>query len=62
VETTMNYETSNTGPLADATVAPALPSVVDRATWDAQLDELRVREKARRQDDLETAAHRDEPA
>jgi predicted dithiol-disulfide oxidoreductase (DUF899 family) len=53
----MNDKTSNTGPLADAT-AP-LPPVVDRAAWEAQLDELRVREKAHtREGDAIAAARR----
>ncbi len=34
------------GPLASATNAPRLPATVDRATWQAELDTLRVREKA----------------
>jgi predicted dithiol-disulfide oxidoreductase (DUF899 family) len=55
----MTYETSNTGPLADPAVAAALPPVVDRATRDAQLDELRVREKAHtREGDSIAAARR----
>jgi predicted dithiol-disulfide oxidoreductase (DUF899 family) len=53
----MNDKTSNTGPLADA--AAPLPPVVDRATWEAQLDELRVREKAHtREGDAIAAARR----
>ncbi len=55
----MSHETSNTGPLADPTFAAALPPVVDRATRDAQLDELRVREKAHtREGDAIAAARR----
>ena len=34
------------GPRAAATNAPSLPAAVDRATWQAELDTLRVREKA----------------
>lgn len=34
------------GPLAAATNAPGLPATVDRATWQAELDALRLREKA----------------
>src|SRR6476469_2616028 len=33
-------------PRASATSAPSLPTAVDRATWQAELDALRVREKA----------------
>jgi predicted dithiol-disulfide oxidoreductase (DUF899 family) len=55
----MNDKLGNTAPLADPTVAAELPPVVDRATWDAQLDELRVREKARtREGDAIAAARR----
>ena len=34
------------GPPAAATNAPSLPAAVDRATWQAELDTLRIREKA----------------
>ena len=34
------------GPAGGATKAPGLPAVVDRATFQVELDELRVREKA----------------
>ena len=34
------------GPAADPVTAPGLPAVVDRATFQAALDEVRVREKA----------------
>jgi predicted dithiol-disulfide oxidoreductase (DUF899 family) len=58
VEAAMN-ETGNTAPLADPTAAAGLPPVADRATWDAQLDELRVREKAHtREGDAIAAARR----
>ena len=33
-------------PAAGATGTPGVPVVVDRATWQAELDALRVREKA----------------
>jgi predicted dithiol-disulfide oxidoreductase (DUF899 family) len=59
VEATMNNEPGNESPLADPAVAPGLPPVVDRATRDAQLEELRVREKARtREGDAIAAARR----
>ncbi|MGH3305344.1 MAG: DUF899 family protein [Streptosporangiaceae bacterium] len=55
----MNDGTGNTAPLAELTAAPGLPPVVDRVTWDAQLNELRVREKARtREGDAIAAARR----
>jgi predicted dithiol-disulfide oxidoreductase (DUF899 family) len=55
----MNDKLGNTAPLADHTAAAGLPPVVDRATWEAQLDELRVREKARtREGDAIAAARR----
>ena len=34
------------GPVAGATSAPSLPAAVGRATFQAELDRLRVREKA----------------
>jgi hypothetical protein len=34
------------GSPAGATETPEVPEVVDRATWQAELDALRVREKA----------------
>lgn len=41
------------------TVNPSLPEVLDRATWQAELDELRVREKAHtREGDAIAAARR----
>jgi predicted dithiol-disulfide oxidoreductase (DUF899 family) len=47
------------GPLAAATNAPRLPAAVDRATWQAELDTLRVREKAHtREGDAIAAARR----
>ena len=55
----MNDKLGNTAPLADPAAAAALPPVTDRATWDAQLDELRVREKAHtREGDAIAAARR----
>jgi predicted dithiol-disulfide oxidoreductase (DUF899 family) len=47
------------GASATGTGAPPLPPVVDRATWQAQLDSLLVREKARtREGDAIAAARR----
>ena len=47
------------GPLATATNAPSLPATVDRATWQAELDTLRLREKAHtREGDVIAAARR----
>ncbi len=43
----MRDESANPGgPAADATSAPSLPAAVDRAAFQAELDRLRVREKA----------------
>ena len=47
------------GPAASATNAPSLPPAVDRATFQAELDSLRVREKAHtREGDAIAAARR----
>ncbi len=47
------------GPAASATGAPGLPAAVDRATFQAELDRLRVREKAHtREGDAIAAARR----
>jgi predicted dithiol-disulfide oxidoreductase (DUF899 family) len=47
------------GPTAGPTNAPSLPAVVDRATFQAELDRLRVREKAHtREGDAIAAARR----
>ena len=47
------------GPAAGATNAPGLPAAVDRATFQAELDRLRVREKAHtREGDAIAAARR----
>src|SRR5829696_4466463 len=47
------------GPRAAATNAPSRPAAVDRATWQAELDTLRVREKAHtREGDAIAAARR----
>jgi len=55
----MNDETGSSGPLANATVPAGLPPVVDRASWQAQLEELLVREKAHtREGDAIAAARR----
>jgi len=46
-------------PAASATDAPSLPAAVDRATFQAELDRLRVQEKAHtREGDVITAARR----
>jgi len=39
------------GPAASASSAPGLPAAVDRATFQAELDTLRVREKAHTRED-----------
>jgi predicted dithiol-disulfide oxidoreductase (DUF899 family) len=60
MEATMNDEPTNAG-LATVgdTGAAALPAMVDRATWQAQLDGLLVREKAHtREGDAIAAARR----
>src|SRR5919199_560021 len=47
------------GPAPGATKAPSLPAAVDRATFQAELDRLRVREKAHtREGDAIAAARR----
>jgi predicted dithiol-disulfide oxidoreductase (DUF899 family) len=47
------------GPAAEAANAPSLPAAVDRATFQAELDSLRVREKAHtREGDAIAAARR----
>src|SRR2546427_644027 len=54
----MNQQTP-TGRRADATKAPSLPAAVDRATFQAELDRLRVREKTHtREGDAIAAARR----
>ena len=55
-----NEEPKNLGSSTDGgTGAPALPAVVDRATFEAELDTLRVREKAHtREGDAIAAARR----
>jgi predicted dithiol-disulfide oxidoreductase (DUF899 family) len=46
-ETVMKEETASPGgPVGDAPEAPGLPAAVDRATFEAELESLRVREKA----------------
>jgi Bacterial protein of unknown function (DUF899) len=56
----MKDESTNLGgPAASATNAPSLPAAVGRATLQAELDGLRVREKAHtREDDAIAAARR----
>jgi predicted dithiol-disulfide oxidoreductase (DUF899 family) len=56
----MKDDSKNVGsPAAGGNQAPALPAVVDRATWQAEVDALRVREKAHtREGDAIAAARR----
>ena len=56
----MTDELGNVGrPAAEGADGPAVPAVVDRATWQAQLDDLLVREKAHtREGDAIAAARR----
>jgi predicted dithiol-disulfide oxidoreductase (DUF899 family) len=55
----MNDEPATSGGPAGARNAPGLPVVADRATFQAQLDELRIREKAHtREGDAIAAARR----
>lgn len=55
----MNGQPVSAGGAADATATSALPAVVDRASWQAQLDDLLVREKAHtREGDAIAAARR----
>src|SRR5437588_63734 len=56
----MKDESTNLGgPVAGTTNAPSLPAAVDRATFQAELDRLRVREKAHtREGDAIAAARR----
>ncbi|HXW86907.1 MAG TPA: DUF899 family protein, partial [Streptosporangiaceae bacterium] len=55
----MTHGTSGLGSPANASATAPLPPVVDRATWQAQLDELRIREKAHtREGDAIAAARR----
>src|SRR5712691_13118488 len=59
-ETVMRDEPANLGgPATGATNAPSLPAAVDRATFQAELDRLRVQEKAHtREGDAIAAARR----
>src|ERR1700752_4164590 len=59
----MKDESTNLrGPAAGATKPPSLPAAVDRATFQAELDRLRVREKAHtREGDAIAAARRRRP-
>src|SRR5213078_865544 len=59
-ETAMMDESANRGgPGAGATSAPGLPAVADRASFQAELDRLRVQEKAHtREGDAIAAARR----
>ena len=55
----MTDEPKGSGPPADGgSVTPGLPSVADRATFQAQLDALRVREKAHTREGDAIAASR----
>jgi predicted dithiol-disulfide oxidoreductase (DUF899 family) len=60
MEAIMKEKTEKVGlPNGGGNVAPALPAVVDRATFQAELDRLRVREKAHtREGDAISAARR----
>jgi hypothetical protein len=58
-ETVMKDESANLGGSAGAAGGPGLPQAVDRATFQAELDRLRVREKAHtREGDAIAAARR----
>jgi predicted dithiol-disulfide oxidoreductase (DUF899 family) len=59
-ETVMTDDSAKTGePAGGGASAPGLPEVTDRATWQAQLDALRVREKVHtREGDAIAAARR----
>jgi predicted dithiol-disulfide oxidoreductase (DUF899 family) len=55
----IDQSTSLGGSAADAIAAPSMPAAVDRATFQAELDRLRVREKAHtREGDAIAAARR----
>jgi predicted dithiol-disulfide oxidoreductase (DUF899 family) len=55
----MSDETGNAAPLADPTVTAGLPPVVDRTSWNAEIEALLVREKAHtREGDAIAAARR----
>jgi len=55
----LDESTNPGGPAASATNAPTLPPAVDRATFQAELDKLRAREKAHtRESDAIAAARR----
>ena len=54
-----NEPTNRSGPAAGATDAPSLPTTVDRATFQAELDRLRLLPKAHtREGDAIAAARR----
>jgi|NGEPerStandDraft_6_1074524.scaffolds.fasta_scaffold288931_2 hypothetical protein len=58
-ESVMNDESTNlSGPATGATKSSNLPAAVDRATFQAELDRLRVREKAHTQESDTIAAAR----
>jgi Bacterial protein of unknown function (DUF899) len=58
-EAVMTDDSANSGGPAGATGAPSLPAAVDRATFEADLGRLRVREKAHiREGDAIAAARR----
>ena len=42
----MKDESENVGGVADAVGTPGLPATADRATWQADIDALRTREKS----------------
>lgn len=54
-----DHSANLSGPAASDPSARSLPTIVDRTTFQAELDELRVREKAHtREGDAIAAAHR----
>ena len=58
-ETVMTHESASSGGPAAAASAPSLPAVTDRAAFEAELDRLRIREKAHtREGDAIAAARR----
>src|ERR1019366_8894851 len=62
-ETVMTDQSASIGgPAADAASAPGLPPVTGRATWQAELDRLRAREKAHTPEGDGIAAARRAPA
>jgi predicted dithiol-disulfide oxidoreductase (DUF899 family) len=59
LEAAMTHETNTSTSAGDSTATWPMPDVVDRATWQAQIDDLLVREKAHtREGDAIAAARR----